>query len=321
MKFSTEKLGDWAQPYILRFSDVKYYWPAERLHGFIDLAVRFLLPLLHFLYTFTRFIIIRHPSLISTYCTRAKTWLFIGLATFFSAIVSFHELFDISVGSIENVIAVSERKQANETGFHEDFTGYVVMLTFVLSFLPIMIFSCTLTKEMNTSIMNNVVFLRALGNRERYKYRITGYTRLIRLNRALCLATLLSALTSASKTMFGEFVRYFFHFKGHLHDNIGLAWARSSVEIVVSLEVILHPIFLLLFMSSIQEPIKRVKSCYRWATRPDDTRSSDDEGHPTEVTRDEGVETHFQRVITDSRCDAVFDSLGVPTLSGETRTL
>ena len=258
---ASARLGEWARSYILQFDDVAKYWPAENWQKFLSVAVGFALPMLLFYISFTRYIIICRPASIKTYCTKVKALVVVIVTAAISIGISFHELFDASLASMRNIVAMEKTEIAAR---HEVFTGYLVIASFSSCSIGITVLSFVMTKRMNSSILKSIVFLQDL-DADKYKTRVDAYNKLMHFNRTHCAVTVLSAVNNFTKSLYGEMMRY-----DHVENTepIGrtdYAWGRAILEIMSCIEITLYPLILIVFLPSFAEALRSIKKCCHFA--------------------------------------------------------
>ena len=217
----------------------------QACYNFVDVMTQFALPLLIFLCTFHRYIIICYPHLLQTFSSKTKTNFVLILIICFCIGMSVHEFWDQAFWL----------QLDHEKKYHEHYTGIIMMVVMALEVF-LVCFGCVLfTTKMNTVLDRSIFFLQYL-NSESHNKRSIVYTRVRRFN--ISLLSLNTAFMGLRLTCF--YFKELYFYLGHYPNGFSriISYCNAINNLLGSMEIFLYPLFIVCYQSTVKNCLKRM---------------------------------------------------------------
>ena len=231
------------------------------VHKFANTAIIIIMPLLHLLYMFNRFIIIHCPSLIPRYCSKKQTCFLIFCFIVISIIFSLHELFDENLRSLNVVFLLVDKAQA-----HEQYWDAITM--FILVGEILVFFACSLVflKKTNDTLWKTICFLLHL-DAEKHGKRAASYKKIIHYNTCHFIVSTGAMTLNLCKAIPPELLKRD-NFTQTRTDNqepltLQFAYALLTAEVLLSLEISLFPLLMAIYLPTTKKQFLHVVKTLR----------------------------------------------------------
>ena len=234
--------GTRAEQYILNRGQA---WKMKNVYKFLNRSVQFSLPLLHLLYAFNRFIIICHPDKIAKYCSSVKSFLFALSVLVLGMAISLQEVFDNDYMAFHGVVI---HDIGSENHGHEKSTGVANCAMLLTISLTIIIFFAFFTKNINITLNTSAKFLSSQNFPKSLK-RANAYIKLTHLNLALFFLNSVSMTIGLCQIFLSELFNLYANGNNSVSTStIFISYGMAFSELILSMEIILFPIFIAIFL-------------------------------------------------------------------------
>ena len=239
-------------PYILDEISALDFRNANKM---LTMVTKCALPLLHLLNVINRYIIICHPHLIAQYCSRAKavTVIVCILTAAFSAFI--HEMYD---NNYLSVTAFNATVYAKRSRLHESYSGLINITVLSCETLAVLLGFSVLTKKVNGTLATSIEFLER-QNGDRFGKNVASYKRLMHSNLTLYFICTLTMVGALCQTVFLELHNIYAIPNKNLTSPLAGIFV-AGVELFLSLEIVLYPVFLALYGPIFQSILMRFEA-------------------------------------------------------------